>query len=184
MQKRFPIRPHSVSVGLFSAAVLCTAVPAWTGSGRLTIKDPALRGRSVCQNDKASRYALNSFHLFGPMVIVHRFSRPFRFQTPYLCPGLGQLRRSPSRSCWRQSVNPFALTNICALYPGCQFRITNTQAEAKAAVIVGTRKSKKLAATLNRNRMLHSDHLLLLRPAKFRPGRLAKKSFSTLSLPI
>jgi len=30
--------------------------------------------------------------------------------------------------------------------------------------------------------MTYSDHLLFLRPAKFRPGRLAKKkSFSTLA---
>ena len=48
----FPIRPHSVSVGLFTAAVLCTAVPAWTGSGRFTIKGPALRADPCVKTTK------------------------------------------------------------------------------------------------------------------------------------
>ena len=65
------------------------------------------------------------------------------------------------------------------------FQVPGTKTGSGATVITGTRQTKKLAAAFNRNfRMTSGDHLLFLRPAKFRPGRCDKKSFSTLSLPI
>ena len=66
-----------------------------------------------------------------------------------------------------------------------QLQVTRTQARCRTTIVAGTGDTKKFAATFYRNfRMTFCNHLLFLRPVKFSPGRLDKKSFSALSLPI
>jgi hypothetical protein len=77
------------------------------------------------------------------------------------------------------------LLQIEFVYPTHQLQIAAPQAGSRATVVAGTGHTKKLATAFNRNfRMPGGNHLLFLRPAKFSPGRLDKKSFSALSLPI
>ena len=85
----FPIRPHGVSVGLFAAAILCN-LAGLDRTEQISHKRSGSAGRSVCQNDKASRYAFNAVNLLLPMGLVNRFSRGNLFccQSPHFRSGL------------------------------------------------------------------------------------------------
>lgn len=104
-------------------------------------------------------------------------------QTPDPVPSYGHFR---SREVINQgtALHP-GLLDVKLINPAHQFQVVRAQTRGRTAVIAGTGDPKKLAATFIRNfRMPGGNHLLFLRPAKLRPGRLDKKSFSALSLPV